>query len=118
MYGHMQEACRLDEMEARQASEDVQTKRLWRYVPKVLNVIPSMLSEEEEEEMDLIENEEVQQVVGQANQQTIAFAEANLITAFQLYISYSIKTKNSLATLVKMLTKKMHSITTISEIEA
>ncbi len=53
--------------------------------------------------MDLIETEEVQQVVGQANQQTIAFAEANLITAFQLYINYSIKAKNSLATLVKML---------------
>ncbi len=47
MYGHMQGACRLDEMKARQASEDVQTKRLWRYVPNVLNVIPSMLSEEE-----------------------------------------------------------------------
>jgi hypothetical protein len=103
MYGHMQGACRLDEIEASKASIDVQTKRLWRYVPNVLNVIPSMLSEEEDEKMDLIEIEEVQQVVGQANQQTIAFAEANLITAFQLYINYSIKAKNSLATLVKML---------------
>jgi hypothetical protein len=53
--------------------------------------------------MDLIETEEVQQVVDQANEQTIAFAEANLITAFQVYISYSIKAKNSLATLVKTL---------------
>jgi hypothetical protein len=53
--------------------------------------------------MNLIETEEVQQVVGQANEQTITFAEANLITAFQVYISYSIKAKNSLATLVKML---------------
>jgi hypothetical protein len=53
--------------------------------------------------MDLIETEEVQQVIGQANEQTIAFAEANLITAFQSYVNYSIKAKNSLATLVKML---------------
>ena len=129
MYGHMQEACRLDEMEASMASIDVQTKRLWRYVPNVLNVIPSVLSKGKEEsftrevqptmatllrgttgngttaveKMDLIETEEVQQVVGQANEQTIAFAEANLIKAFQGYISYSIKAKNSLATLVKML---------------
>ncbi len=55
------------------------------------------------EKMDLIETKEVKQVVGQANKQTIAFAEANLITAFQVYISYIIKAKNSLATLVKML---------------
>jgi hypothetical protein len=53
--------------------------------------------------MDLIETEVVQQVIGQANEQTIAFAEANLITAFQLYISYSINAKNSLTTFVKML---------------
>jgi hypothetical protein len=36
-------------MEASKASIDVQTKRLWRYVPNVLNVIPSMLSKEKEE---------------------------------------------------------------------
>jgi hypothetical protein len=52
----------------------------------------------------MIETEEVQQVAGRANEQTIAFAETNLITAFQLYIiNYSIKAKDSLATLVKML---------------
>ncbi len=49
MYGHMQGACRLYEMEASKASEDLQTKRLWRYVPNVLNVIPSVLSKEKEE---------------------------------------------------------------------
>ncbi len=41
MYGHMQGACKLDEMEASKASKDVQTARHWRYTPNVLNVISS-----------------------------------------------------------------------------
>jgi hypothetical protein len=107
MYGHMQDACRLDEMEAREASKDVQTKRLWRYNPNVLNV---MSSKEKEESS----THEVQQVAGRVslsqpkrvsdnNEQQIVFAEASLITAFQFYIADSIKAKNSLSKLVKML---------------
>jgi hypothetical protein len=37
------------------------------------------------------------------NEQQIVFAEASLTTAFQLYIADSIKAKNSLSKLVKML---------------
>jgi hypothetical protein len=106
MYGHMQDACRLDNREASKASKDVQTARHWRYTPNVLNVISSKEKEESS-------THEVQQVAGQAslsqpkrvsdNEQQVVFAEASLITAFQLYIADSIKAKNSLATLVKML---------------
>ncbi len=37
------------------------------------------------------------------NKQQVVFAEASLITAFQLHIADSIKTKNSLSKLVKIL---------------
>jgi hypothetical protein len=41
--------------------------------------------------------------VSDNNEQQIVFAEASLITAFQFYIADSIKAKNSLSKLVKML---------------
>ncbi len=41
MYGEMQEACRLDEMEASKAFKDAQTARHWKYTPNVLNFISS-----------------------------------------------------------------------------